>query len=131
AGWIADASATALGAKVELRALDALFGALVGSSYAELRRRDAGWLSDTLAGAGEATHAYVRAIATTISQGFFALAYLGLMLSDAPGVALAVLAVVLAVAALSWALVRWEAGLVREELDASSREQELLNRLLG
>src|SRR4029079_7644573 len=80
AGWIEDRTSTALGARIERSPLDTLFGAFLGSDYSLLRQRDAGWMGDTLGGASGVVYGYVSTFVTFVTQGAFALAYLGLLL---------------------------------------------------
>jgi len=131
AGWMQDNTATALGARVEKGSLDTLFGALLASDYGLLRKRDAGWMGDTLGGASGVVHGYVSTFVTLVTQGFFALSYLALLLSSSPLATAFVALASLGIAALSWLFVRWEAGLARVALDASSRQQEILNGLVS
>jgi ABC-type bacteriocin/lantibiotic exporter with double-glycine peptidase domain len=131
AGWIEDRSSTALGARVERSSLDTLFGSFLASDYALLRKRDAGWMGDTLGGASGVVYGYVSTFVTFVTQGAFTLAYLGLLLSESVLATLLVLLASAGIAGLSWAFARWESKLAKIALDASSRQQELLNVLLA
>ncbi len=131
AGWIEDRSSTALGARVERSSLDTLFGSFLSSDYALLRKRDAGWMGDTLGGASGVVYGYVSTFVTFVTQGAFTLAYLGLLLSESVLATLLVLLASAGIAGLSWGFARWESKLAKTALDASSRQQELLNVLLA
>ena len=131
AGWIEDRTSTALSARIERSSLDTLFGAFLGSDYSLLRKRDAGWMGDTLGGASGVVYGYVSTFVTFVTQGAFALAYLGLLLSQSVLATLLVAVASGGIAALSWGFARWESQLAKTALDASSKQQELLNVLLS
>lgn len=130
AGWIEDRTTMALGARIERGSLDTLFSSLLSSDYSELRKRDSGWMGDTLGGASGVVYGYVGTFVTFVTQGAFALAYLGMLVTSSPLATILVALASFGLAALSWAFARWEAKLARVALDASSKQQGLLNVLL-
>ncbi len=130
AGWIEDRTTMALGARIERGSLDTLFSSLLSSDYSQLRKRDSGWMGDTLGGASGVVYGYVGAFVTFVTQGAFALAYLGLLISSSPLATVLVALASFGLAFLSWAFSTWEAKLARVALDASSKQQALLNVLL-
>jgi ABC-type bacteriocin/lantibiotic exporter with double-glycine peptidase domain len=131
AGWLEDRTASELGARLERSALDTLVGALLDSDYALLRRRDAGWMGDTLGGASGVVHGSVLAFVALVTQGFFALACLSMLASSSPLAAALVTLASAFISALAGCFVRWESELVERWLDASSKQQEQLNRLVS
>jgi ABC-type bacteriocin/lantibiotic exporter with double-glycine peptidase domain len=131
AGWMQDRTATELGVRLEQGALSHLIGALLDSDLALLRRRDAGWMGETLGGASGVVHAYVGGFVSLVVQSFLALASLGVLIAASP---LATLAVVLAsgaLVALSAGFLRWETALARLALDAASKQRERLAGLVS
>lgn len=131
AGWIEDSATTLLQARTERRALQHLMHASLHSDASIAQTRSAGWMSETVGGAGSIVEAYVGSLSSLLTQGCFALAYLGLLLVTSPAAALVVGAVSGLIALASWSLIAWETRTFRSALDASSTQQELLHGLLS
>ena len=129
AGWMEDKASTELSVRLEKSSLGALLGALLDSDYTLLRRRDAGWMGETLGGASGIVSAYVGGFVSLVAQILFALAYLSVLVSTSPLAALGVVLTSGAISALTLGFVRWESGLLRLALDASSKQREQLNGL--
>jgi len=131
AGWMQDKAVTELGVRLEKSSLGALLGALLDSEYAQLRRREAGWMEETLGGASGAVHAYVGGFVSLLTQSLFGLSFLAVLVGASPLAALAVVLTSLGLTALTAGFVRWESSLTRLALDASSKQREQLNGLVS
>jgi ATP-binding cassette, subfamily B, bacterial len=131
AGWLEDRATTELGARLEHGVLGTLLGALLDTDFTIARKRDAGWVGDTLGGASGVVNAYVGSFSSLVTQGCFALACLGVLLGSSPAAAATVTLASLGISVLTVGFVRWESGLARLALDASSRQKELLNGLVS
>ena len=131
AGWMEDKAGAELGVRLEKTSLGELLGALLESDYGLMRRRDAGWMGETLGGASGVVSAYVGGFVSIVTQSFFGLASLIVLVQASPMAALGVVLASVAIAVLTAGFVRWESTLVRRSLDASGKQRELLNGLVS
>lgn len=129
--WIAARARIAATAAVEEGALLQVFGALVHSDYAALKRRDAGWMATTLSGAGTSVARYVDNLATAVTQGPLAVGYFIVLTNASLGVAAVVVLVNLCITWLSLTLAGWEGSYTRTMLERNAEQHQLLHSLLS
>ena len=131
AAWMQDKVTIELGVRLEKSSLGALLGALLDSDYSVLRRRESGWMEETLGGASGAVAAYVGGFVSLLSQSLFGIAFFSVLAAASPVAALAVVLASLALTALTAGFVRWESSLTRASLETSARQRQLLNGLVS
>ncbi|HKO90612.1 MAG TPA: ATP-binding cassette domain-containing protein [Polyangiaceae bacterium] len=129
--WIQSRARIVATAAVEEGALLQVFGALVHSDYAALKRRDAGWMATTLSGAGTSVARYVDSVATAVTQGPLAFGYFIVLANTSLAAAALVVVVNLCITSVSLTLAGWEGNYTRTMLDRNAEQHLLLHSLLS
>ena len=129
--WIQSRARIAATAAVEEGALLQVFGALVCSDYAALKRRDAGWMATTLSGAGTSVARYVDSLATAVTQGPLAVGYFIVLTNTSLTAAAVVVVVNLCITSVSLTLAGWEGNYTRTMLERNAEQHQLLHSLLS